>query len=173
MIATSRRYRVLVLVALLALCACAEDGSCMRYCGDGTLDPPHEECDLGDQNGRPDSGCTINCKTDDDPGLPATLTSIQDTIFTPVCVACHYAGGTAPMSLIDEATSYANLVNVFAFMCSGDRVEPGLPDSSCIVLKVEGSPLVSGTRMPPPPVPALEQVQIDLIRQWIEDGAEP
>ena len=173
MIAMPRAKRFLVLVALLALCGCAEDGSCMRYCGDGTLDPPYEECDLGDQNGIPDSGCSINCKTGSEPDLPATLTTIQNTIFSTICVACHYVGGTAPMSLVDEATSYANLVDVPAFLCSGDRVEPGVPDSSCIVLKVEGSPLISGTRMPPPPQPALEQVQIDMIRQWIEDGAEP
>jgi hypothetical protein len=173
MIATTLRCRFILLIVLFALCGCAEDGSCLRYCGDGNLDLPYEECDLGDQNGIPDSGCSINCKTGDDGGLPPTLTSIQDTIFSQICVACHYVGGTAPMSLVDEETSYANLVDVRAFLCSGDRVEPGLPDSSCIVLKVEGSPLISGTRMPPPPQPALEQAQIDLIRDWISDGALP
>ena len=173
MSATHRRDTMVVLVALLALCGCAEDGAYLNYCGDGTVNRPYEECDLGDQNGVPDSGCSIKCETGADPVLPPTLASIQETIFTRICVACHYAGGSAPMSLIDEATSYANLVNVNAFMCFGDRVEPGLPDSSCLVLKVEGSPLISADRMPPPPMPALEQVQIDLIRDWITDGALP
>ena len=128
-----QRYAFLVLVASLALCGgCAEDGLCMRYCGDGKQDLPYEECDLGDQNGIEGSGCTINCKTEEDAGLPPTLTSIQDTIFTPICTACHYVGGTAPMSLVDEATSYGNLVNVMAFLCAADRVEPGDPDGSCI-----------------------------------------
>lgn len=173
MIAAFRHRTMLLLVALLALGGCAEDGSLMRYCGDGTLDAPYEECDLADQNGLPDSGCTVNCKTDTEPPLPATLTTIQETIFSTICVACHYVGGSAPMSLVDEETSYANLVDVPSYLCSDDRVEPGLPDESCIVLKIEGSSLISGTRMPPPPQPALEQVQINLIRQWIEDGAEP
>jgi len=109
----------------------------------------------------------------DCPSLVPTLSSIQETVFTPICSACHYVGGTAPMSLADEEASYANLVNVPAFFCAGDRVEPGEPDDSCIVLKLEGAAVVSGQRMPPPPLPALEQQQIDRIREWILHGAPP
>jgi cysteine-rich repeat protein len=170
MISTSWRNSSFLLLILLALCGCAEDGTCMGFCGDGVVDP-FEECDEGPLNGVAGSGCTIDCKIEIDTGLPPTLTSIQETIFTPVCVACHYQGGTGPMSLIDEDTSYGNLVDVMSFLCSGDRVEPNEPDISCLVLKVEGSNLISGQRMPPPPAPALQQEQIDLIRDWILDGA--
>ncbi|MBM3228534.1 DUF4215 domain-containing protein [Candidatus Pacearchaeota archaeon] len=37
-----------------------------NYCGDGILNPACEECDLGELNGVPGSGCTIDCKLEDD-----------------------------------------------------------------------------------------------------------
>jgi hypothetical protein len=51
------------------------------------------------------------------------------------------------------------------------RVEPGNPDDSYIVRKLEGDPSIVGTRMPPPPRAPLDQEEIDVIRQWIIDGA--
>ena len=37
-----------------------------NYCGDGILNPACEECDLGELNGIPGSGCTIDCTLEDD-----------------------------------------------------------------------------------------------------------
>jgi len=171
MITTCRRNVAWLLLAVLALCGCAEDGSCMGACGDGVVDP-FEECDDG--NIVDDDGCSGDCTIEIDPGLPPTLASIQATIFTPICAAvCHRPGGGTPMSLVDEATSFASLVNTPAILCSVLRVDPGDPDRSCLVLKLEGSGLVSGQRMPPPPNAPLPQDQIDQIRQWILDGAPP
>jgi hypothetical protein len=49
-----------------------------------------------------------------------------------------------------------------------DRVEPGQPNNSYLVLKLEGEPS-AGQQMPPgAPLP---QSEIDVIRQWITDGA--
>ena len=93
-------------------------------------------------------------------------------VFTPTCAVsgCHTGAG-APQGLrLDEATSYALLVNV-ASTQNGTviRVEPGDPDNSYLIQKLEGSASVGG-QMPLGRAP-LAQVTIDVIRQWITDGA--
>ena len=100
------------------------------------------------------------------------MLSIQQNIFSPICAACHFPGGTGPMPLNNEDASYDSLVNAgFSFTCAVPRVDPGNPDGSCLVLKIEGSVLASGNNMPPPPLPSLSQEEIDAIRGWILDGA--
>jgi hypothetical protein len=102
--------------------------------------------------------------------LLATFASIQANVFTPICVACH-AGATAPLGLrLDSANSYALLVGV----PSGEvpalqRVEPGDPNNSYLIQKLEGT-AAEGRRMPLNGAP-LPQADIDVIRQWITDGA--
>jgi Ca2+-binding RTX toxin-like protein len=102
-------------------------------------------------------------------------TQIQP-IFTGHCVDCH-AGASAPHGLkLDALNSYAKLVNVTSSeVPSLKRVEPGDPDNSYLVRKIEGTAAVGG-RMPlntdygvyrPP----LSDAQISLIRQWIIAGA--
>jgi hypothetical protein len=91
-------------------------------------------------------------------------------VFTPICVACH-AGATAPLGLrLDGANSYALLVGV----ASGQepafqRVEPFDANDSYLIKKLEGR-VSEGGRMPLGGVP-LPQADIDVIRQWINDGA--
>jgi hypothetical protein len=51
------------------------------------------------------------------------------------------------------------------------RVDPGNPDNSYLVQKVEGAPNISGLQMPLNQ-PPLSTDQIDAIRQWILNGAE-
>ena len=122
-------------------------------------------------------GCAEDCDLLGEPvgdqTLP-TLASIQEVVFTPNCAVCHFPGGN-PLHLDSEAASYDSLVvNAYlTFTCEEfPRVEPGDPDGSCLVMKIEGmSP--TGTAMPPPPFPMLEQDQIDAIREWILDGALP
>ncbi len=117
-----------------------------------------------DQNGRPiDEGPPPG---DDD------FTIIQDTIFTPICTACH-AGAQAPLGLrLDEGASYAMLVSVPSVEMPGVlRVAPGDPDQSYLVQKIEGSAAVGGQM--PLGGPPLDAAQITLIRQWIAAGAEP
>lgn len=129
-----------------ALAACAGDGEGL------------------DESGRPlgegDSGT-----------LQPTFQSIQDRVFTPVCTGCH-AGAGAPLGLrLDEGASYALLVNASsAEVPALRRVQPGDPDASYLIQKLEGTAAV-GSRMPlnAPPLP---QATIDVIRQWITDGAQ-
>lgn len=139
----------------IGVLACAALGACAGN-GDGL-----------DSNGQPvgEGGSTPPGS-----GGTATFQQIQDTVLTPICTACH-AGGSAPLGLrLDAGNSYALLVNVASVeVPSLSRVKPGDPDNSYIVQKIEGRAAVGG-RMPLGG-PALSQANIDLIRQWIAEGA--
>jgi Bacterial Ig-like domain len=105
--------------------------------------------------------------------LTADFQSIQDKVFTPICVPCH-SGASAPEGLqLDAAHSYALLVGVpSAEVPSLLRVAPGSPDLSYLVLKLQGAPNIVGAQMPFGG-PYLSQSTIDVIRQWIRNGAPP
>ena len=98
-------------------------------------------------------------------------TEIQP-IFSSRCTECH-VGAAAPQGLrLDAANSYANLVGVASNeVPSLQRVEPGDPDNSYLVQKVEGTAAI-GSRMPLGGSP-LSDAQIELIRRWISEGANP
>lgn len=105
-------------------------------------------------------------------GLTADFKSIQDNVFTPICTRCHI-GASAPEGLqLDAAHSYSLLVGVASTeQPSVKRVEAGDPDSSYIIRKLQGSPGISGQQMPFGG-PYLPQSTIDVIRQWITNGAQ-
>jgi hypothetical protein len=103
--------------------------------------------------------------------LTADFQSIQDNIFTPICTRCHI-GASAPEGLqLDAAHSYSLLVGVpSSEVGSILRVKPGDPDNSYVILKLQDSPGIVGAQMPFGG-PYLPQSTIDVIRQWITDGA--
>ena len=117
-------------------------------------------------------------------GTTATLTSIQDTIFTPKCATsgCHQLGalcfnqtgglgGGIGLDLSDTDASFASLVGVMSFEDGVFmRAEAGDPDNSYLVKKIQGDPDIFGLQMPLG-LPPLDQDEIDLIREWITDGA--
>jgi len=120
-----------------------------------------------DENGRPIG------EGDGDQPLVATFDSIQQNVFTPVCATGCHSGANAPLGLrLEEGVAFTMLVNVpSAEVPSIDRVEPGAPDASYLIQKLEGTAAV-GERMPLDG-PSLPQSTIDVIRQWITDGALP
>lgn len=106
---------------------------------------------------------------------PVTLTQIQNQVFDPICSGCHGGptGNNLPsgMNLSTAASSHAALVNVASIQQPAlDRVEPGDPDNSYLIRKLEGGPNISASRMPQGG-PFLNQATIDMIRQWISEGA--
>jgi hypothetical protein len=103
----------------------------------------------------------------------ADFESIQENVFTPICSPCH-SGANAPHGLmLDAAHSYNDLVGVPSVeVPTFDRVKPGDPNSSYIILKLEDSPLIAGSQMPLGETP-LSQAVIDVIAQWITNGAPP
>jgi hypothetical protein len=104
--------------------------------------------------------------------LAPSFDSIQANVFEQVCEHCH-AGANAPAGLrLDAANSYAMLVGVASVERPAIlRVAPGDPSNSYLIQKLEGTAAV-GERMPAG-LPALPQADIDIIRQWITDGALP
>jgi hypothetical protein len=104
--------------------------------------------------------------------LAANFDSIQANIFEPLCEHCH-AGANAPAGLrLDAANSYAMLVGVAAVERPNlMRVAPGDANNSYLIQKLEGTAGI-GERMPAG-LPAVPQADIDIVRQWITDGAQP
>jgi hypothetical protein len=103
--------------------------------------------------------------------LSADFNSIQANVFTPICSVCHI-GASAPEGLIlDAQHSYSLLVNVPSTeVPSILRVNPGNPNNSYIIQKLEGHAAVGG-QMPLDETP-LPAATIAFIAQWITDGAQ-
>lgn len=97
----------------------------------------------------------------------ATFDEVQSQIFDTSCAlsGCH---GNFQFPLLVSGLSFANIVNVSSRQSPTlDLVEPGDPDNSYLVRKVEGNG--TGSRMPLGG--ALSASQIQLLRDWIADGA--
>ncbi|WP_111640508.1 hypothetical protein [Marinimicrobium alkaliphilum] len=122
----------------------------------------------GGTNGNGNGNGNSNGNGDPEP----TLATIQQTIFSPICATCHTgAGAPEGLRLDSEQASYDHLVEqpaqgVPALM----RVDPGNPDDSYLVRKLEGGPDIVGDRMPQGGA-SLSSAQIALIRDWIANGA--
>ena len=118
-----------------------------------------------------------------DPGVDPsaiipTWYGVQANIFARFCTMCH-AGASAPEGLSWEVDQYDTIVtnqrssNQISTML---EVDPGSPDTSYIVWKIRGEgpngqPIAPGTvQMPATGVP-LDQALIDVVVQWISDGA--
>lgn len=120
------------------------------------------------------------CDSPTDPGPPdelePTLSSIQQHIFSPTCATsgCH-AGPDGQEGLVLAAgQARANLVNVPSNQVPDlMRVEPGNPDDSYLILKLEGSDRIApNTQRMPFGLAPLSQNEINTIRQWIAAGAQ-
>jgi hypothetical protein len=112
--------------------------------------------------------------------VEVTLARVQSMIFTPRCavLSCHGGPFVAGGLNLEEGQSYDQLVGKdpqdgAAVALGLKRVDPFNPDNSFLVIKVEGpDSLTLGTRMPQLP-PNLTGGQIQLIRDWIAQGANP
>lgn len=104
--------------------------------------------------------------------LAATLESIQVNVFDASCTVCH-SGAAAPLGLrLDSVNSFTHLVGVPSVQVGSLlRVDPGDPDNSYLIRKLEGT--ASEGQLMPLGGPAIPQATIDFVRQWISDGAPP
>ncbi len=108
--------------------------------------------------------------------LQPTLSSIQANIFDRKCAigGCHVGPGAPPIGNgmdLSSGDAFGNTVNIpSAERPTLFRIEPFNADSSYLVLKIEGAPGIVGQQMPFGRSP-LSQGEIDVIRQWIDDGA--
>jgi hypothetical protein len=103
---------------------------------------------------------------------PIRFSSDVQPIFTRSCAkfGCHIPA-TAPFGFVlEQGQAYANLVDVqSAEDPTLKRVEPGRSDLSYIIRKLEGTGL--GDRMPADGPPYLPDAEIQLIKDWIDQGA--
>ena len=108
----------------------------------------------------------------DVPDLGPTLSAIQANILTPICTQCH-TGAAAPLGLrFDAGASWAELVGIPSTqMPEMVRVQPGDPESSYFVWKIEGRAEIAGGRMPLG-IAALTAAENEAIRGWIANGAQ-
>ena len=106
--------------------------------------------------------------------VATTLGQIQAQVFSPMCAGCHSgptSGGLpSGMDLSSANDSYNALVNVASLQVGGlDRVTPNDTANSYLIQKLEGTQAVGG-RMPQGG-PFLDQATMDMIKEWINDGA--
>ena len=116
------------------------------------------------------------------PAPPATNSTITisfskdvQPIFNNYCVTCHQGQGPEQSNLtLEPRLSYGNLVGVAS---TGNpalmRVKAGAAGDSYLIAKVTGTQVAAGgkgAQMPYNAAP-LTQAQIDLINQWINQGA--
>lgn len=114
-------------------------------------------------------------------GKLSFATDIYPKVIRSKCSACHSdAPSFGGLAFFPGAeTAYANLVNVPAgneetYKCKGVglmRVQPGDPDKSLIYLKLTNPPC--GSKMPPGMFGMATPEQVELVRQWIAEGAAP
>lgn len=110
------------------------------------------------------------------PPQAVSFASQLQPIFNANCLdaQCHDATLPASGLLLTAGASYRALVGVASSEtpCTSYKlVEPGQPDRSYLVFKLQGSgACLNGSRMPKA-MPALPAAQIQLFRDWIANGA--
>jgi hypothetical protein len=109
--------------------------------------------------------------------VPVDFQRIQDEILTPNCLGsgCHNARDRVQNLVLEDGQSRQNLVGVtpanFAAASAGFlRVDPGRPETSFLLTKLQSPRPEFGSRMPLDR-PALSAAEIELIRNWILQGA--
>ena len=104
-------------------------------------------------------------------GLMPRLSSIQSIIFNPSCIEHHGDHATEAGLDLTSGNAYADLVNVASVQVALNRVTPGNAENSYLIHKLDGRSGIVGDRMPTNG-PFLTTAQIDVIEQWINDGAQ-
>jgi hypothetical protein len=107
--------------------------------------------------------------------ITATVSFATDVmgVFNAYCNNCHTAGGAPAQLNLDPGAAYANTVNVPATeLNSMNRIEPGDPDNSYLINKLQNTHVsVGGSGSFMPPSGTLPQATIDLMRTWVTEGA--
>jgi hypothetical protein len=112
-------------------------------------------------------------------GPPGTFADVQ-AIFDAHCTNCHDAQimgiPSYPSLSLVAADAYAALVDKPADqVCGGQRVVPGAPEKSYLMLKIGPGNPCSGDHMPRPfeigPRIDLSSAELETVRSWIAAGA--
>ena len=95
-----------------------------------------------------------------------SFTNDVQPVFDQYCTSCHPSSGNLDLT---AANSYNQLVNVDASAYSAKRVIAGDPEQSVLYKKIDNSGTY-GSNMPLGS--SLSASQINMIKQWIEEGAK-
>ena len=122
------------------------------------------------------TGGTTGTDTDDtDVAAVATFARVEAEVIKPSCAfsICHGGGSSGGLSLTgDAAADHAALVGVASAGKPDETlVIAGDPDNSYLVKKLEDASGIAGDAMPS--TGPLTDAQIQLVRDWIADGAKP
>ena len=154
--------------------ACSSDCGALTRCGSGCVDTTTSPLHCG--------GCDAPCSGGDAcvagecacAGEAATYAADVEPIFVADCTGpgCHGAPNAQEGLDLRAGQGFAGLVEVPASQC-GDRllVDPGNPEGSYLIDKLEGLDMCSGTRMPK--MGSLSAAEIELVARWICHGAMP
>ena len=112
----------------------------------------------------------------DEPGTKLS-TDVQPILTANCAVSGCHVGSSPPEGMnLSQGMTYANTVDVKSRQSALDRVEPSNPDLSYLVHKIQGTQLDPGvgglSQQMPLNADPLPQSQIDLIREWIMEGAK-
>ena len=106
---------------------------------------------------------------------PSLASHVQPILSTSCALSGCHAGASPQEGMnLSSGLMHSNTVNVPSNESSLDRIEPGQPDQSYLVHKIQGTQGTvggSGVRMPFGGAP-LSQANIDIIRAWVADGAQ-
>lgn len=86
------------------------------------------------------------------------------------CTLCHYPDSPTGLSVLDVFDPESGLVGVDANLSTKLRVDPGNPDNSFLIEKLEEAEPSAGAQMPLHP-PRFSEAEVAMVRTWISDGA--
>jgi hypothetical protein len=167
--AAPRDAAPLILLFGLLLAACAGNGEGLDQNGNpigsgvsGVSSSSSSSSSGGGSSSSSSSGASVSFET------------IQDQVFTPICAECH-SGANAPEGMqLSEGQAYSMIVNLASQeVPTLDRIKPGDSANSYLVQKIMGTAKV-GSRMPdgcPLTQPCLSDATIQMIAQWVDEGA--
>jgi hypothetical protein len=112
-------------------------------------------------------------------GGPVSFASDVQPVFSGCAVSgCHGTQNTQPSSkpmVLSAGQAYDHIVNVSSGQVpSMDRIEPGNPNASYLIHKLQGTHTTVGgfgSRMPAGGN-ILPQTTMDMLRRWVTEGAQ-
>lgn len=109
-------------------------------------------------------------------GPAVTLAQVQSDIFSARCAGCHNGSSSflpGVQNLSSASATVTSLVGVTSLeQPTLQRVRPGDPNASYVIMKLEGATGISGARMPRGG-PYLSTAQIEEVKSWIIGLAPP
>ena len=118
---------------------------------------------------------SLSCQKEPNKKLEPTFSSISKNIFIKKCslYTCHssaFSKKSADLDLSAGKNTYINLVNVPSSTYPEIiRILPGKPDESLLIQRLEGKIIISV----PLERDCISKDEIQIIREWIKNGATP